>query len=150
MGMLSPLRRWLAGLHRPARENPASLGLAPTTDLATTPGCQLVLTTTTPAGKMRQYTLPLARFGPGGLVIGRGGGSDILLDDPTVSRRHARVWLQAGTLMIEDLGSHNGTQLAASPPCQPGVPMELDARAFRLGALMVTLNITDVTPYSSR
>jgi hypothetical protein len=43
------------------------------------------------------------------LVIGRGPGADIGLDDDTVSRRHARLVLRDGSWTIEDLGSLNGT-----------------------------------------
>jgi pSer/pThr/pTyr-binding forkhead associated (FHA) protein len=44
----------------------------------------------------------------GGALIGRAGGCDIQLDDPLVSRRHARVLgSQVGT-GIEDLDSSNG------------------------------------------
>ena len=44
--------------------------------------------------------------------IGRVEGNDIVLDDPRVSSRHARLMIVAGTgAFIEDLGSSNGTFL---------------------------------------
>ena len=43
-----------------------------------------------------------------GMVIGRTDG-DVLLPDPQVSRRHAKLTLTDGTVTIEDLGSTNGT-----------------------------------------
>ena len=43
------------------------------------------------------------------LVIGRDQGSDIVIVDPEVSRRHARLFQQGGSYVIEDLGSTNGT-----------------------------------------
>ncbi|HTX80300.1 MAG TPA: FHA domain-containing protein [Longilinea sp.] len=43
------------------------------------------------------------------LVIGRDQGNDIVIVDPEVSRRHARVFQQGGGYVIEDLGSTNGT-----------------------------------------
>lgn len=43
------------------------------------------------------------------LVIGRDQGNDIVIIDPEVSRRHARVFQQGGSFVIEDLGSTNGT-----------------------------------------
>jgi pSer/pThr/pTyr-binding forkhead associated (FHA) protein len=45
------------------------------------------------------------------LVIGRGvSGEGRLSDDLELSRRHARVWREAdGRIMVEDLGSANGT-----------------------------------------
>lgn len=46
----------------------------------------------------------------GELVIGREqGSSDLVLDDPGVSRRHAAVRALAGSITLEDLGSSNGT-----------------------------------------
>jgi sigma-B regulation protein RsbU (phosphoserine phosphatase) len=42
-------------------------------------------------------------------VIGRHPDCDIQLDSNMVSRRHARVFIEAGRLFVEDLGSGNGT-----------------------------------------
>ena len=44
-------------------------------------------------------------------VIGRESSSDIVLNDRVVSRRHARLSWRAGQLIIEDLGSSNGTYI---------------------------------------
>jgi hypothetical protein len=46
-----------------------------------------------------------------GAVLGRGDGTDIRLDDPFASSRHARLVLQGGVVVLEDLGSTNGTYL---------------------------------------
>ena len=46
-----------------------------------------------------------------GAVLGRGDGAEIRLDDPFASSRHAQLILQAGTVVLEDLGSTNGTYL---------------------------------------
>ena len=43
------------------------------------------------------------------LLVGSGDGSDLRLVDPTVSARHARIAGDAGGLVVEDLGSTNGT-----------------------------------------
>ena len=43
------------------------------------------------------------------MVIGREMGSDIVINIPEVSRRHARLTLKGGGYIIEDLGSTNGT-----------------------------------------
>lgn len=43
-----------------------------------------------------------------GAVIGRGAECEVHLDDPLVSRRHARVSCSAIGAGIEDLGSSNG------------------------------------------
>jgi hypothetical protein len=47
----------------------------------------------------------------GDLVLGRGDHAEIRLDDPFASSRHARIYEQAGTLVLEDLRSTNGTYL---------------------------------------
>ena len=44
----------------------------------------------------------------GGAVIGRAKGCDIQLDDPLVSRRHARVISSEVGTAIKDLDSSNG------------------------------------------
>lgn len=41
--------------------------------------------------------------------IGRMEGNNICLEDPEISRRHARVVLQDGRCVLYDLGSRNGT-----------------------------------------
>lgn len=43
------------------------------------------------------------------LTIGRSPGCHITLDDTYVSQVHARVFMRDGKVMIEDLGSTNGT-----------------------------------------
>jgi hypothetical protein len=48
--------------------------------------------------------------GPGA-VLGRGDAAEIRLDDPYASSRHARIVLQGGVVVVEDLGSTNGTYL---------------------------------------
>lgn len=45
------------------------------------------------------------------LFIGRETGNDIIIPDPEVSRRHARVFLQGANYVLEDLGSTNGTSV---------------------------------------
>jgi len=44
----------------------------------------------------------------GVMVLGRGSGADVQVEDPHVSRRHARVHVGA-TVEVEDLGGPNGT-----------------------------------------
>ena len=52
---------------------------------------------------------PLAERGR--WLVGRGSGCDFLLDDDTVSRRHAEIAVRAGLCLVRDLDSCNGTLL---------------------------------------
>jgi len=42
-------------------------------------------------------------------LIGRDPGVHVFLDHPSVSRRHARISIAAGRVVLEDLNSRNGT-----------------------------------------
>lgn len=44
-------------------------------------------------------------------ILGRDQANDIAISDPEVSRRHARFVIKDGNLIVEDLGSTNGTFL---------------------------------------
>jgi pSer/pThr/pTyr-binding forkhead associated (FHA) protein len=46
-----------------------------------------------------------------GAVLGRGDQAEIRLEDPFASSRHARLVRQGGIVVLEDLGSTNGTYL---------------------------------------
>ena len=45
----------------------------------------------------------------GPVVVGRSPSSDIVINEPFVSATHARFTLQGPALVLEDLGSTNGT-----------------------------------------
>jgi hypothetical protein len=47
----------------------------------------------------------------GDIVLGRGERAEIRLEDPFASSSHARIYEQGGALVIEDMGSTNGTYL---------------------------------------
>ncbi|MBF6350547.1 MULTISPECIES: FHA domain-containing protein [Nocardia] len=49
------------------------------------------------------------RLPPGGLAIGRTADNQIVVNDPLASRKHARLVAGSEGLVIEDLGSANGT-----------------------------------------
>jgi hypothetical protein len=51
----------------------------------------------------------------GGVVLGRGDQVDIRLEDTFASARHARIVPQGSVLVLEDLGSTNGTYLNGEP-----------------------------------
>jgi hypothetical protein len=61
----------------------------------------------------------------GEIVLGRGERAEIRLDDPFASARHALVYEQGNAIVIEDLGSTNGTYLneellQTARPLHPG------------------------------
>lgn len=68
------------------------------------PGFRLVMRAGPSAGKV--YPLDKNE-----LFIGRDLNNDVIINDPEVSRRHARLFLQGSNFVIEDLGSTNGTQI---------------------------------------
>jgi hypothetical protein len=61
----------------------------------------------------------------GDLILGRGDRAEIRLEDPFASARHARIYEQGNIVVVEDLGSTNGTylneELLQTPrPLHPG------------------------------
>ena len=60
-------------------------------------------------------------------VVGRErGAADLVISDPKVSRRHLQLSLQDGRLMLEDLGSKNGTAVNGKPAMQSAAVKEGD------------------------
>jgi len=55
--------------------------------------------------KRRHLEIPSDRS----VVIGRSSDCDYIIDHPQVSRHHARITLQLDGILVEDLGSKNGT-----------------------------------------
>lgn len=51
----------------------------------------------------------------GSMTVGRGDGVDLSLADPEVSRRHAAIRVEGTTVVVEDLGSANGTRVNGEP-----------------------------------
>jgi len=54
-------------------------------------------------------------FTQGRVVVGRARDVDFRIDDTNVSRRHAAIFWSEGQVMIEDLGSTNGTMVNGYP-----------------------------------
>jgi hypothetical protein len=50
-----------------------------------------------------------------GAILGRGEGADIQLEDTFASTRHARLAPHGEVIVLEDLGSTNGTYLNGEP-----------------------------------
>jgi ABC transport system ATP-binding/permease protein len=75
------------------------------------------------------------------LDMGRAADCDLILDDPQVSGRHARITFQGHTALLMDLGSLNGTRLKGQPipprtpqPLAPGDEFQIGRFTFRLQA----------------
>jgi len=69
-----------------------------------------------------------------GATLGR-GDVEIQLDDPFASSRHARITRQGHVIVIEDLGSTNGTYLNEEPitgpqPLHPGDRIKIGDSEF--------------------
>lgn len=67
------------------------------------------------------------------ISVGRAPGNNLIIEDTSVSRRHARLTIESGRLMIEDLGSANGTFVDSQrlSPNTPGLIVE--GHVLRLG-----------------
>ena len=70
-----------------------------------------------------------------GAVMGRGDQAEIRLEDPFASSRHARLVRQGGVIVVEDLGSTNGTylneELLTGPqPLHPGDRLRIGGSEF--------------------
>ena len=73
-----------------------------------------------------------------GAILGRGDQAEIRLDDPFASSQHARLTRQGGIVVLEDMGSTNGTylneELLSGPqPLHPGDRVHLRVRRFAEG-----------------
>ena len=73
------------------------------------------------------------------LVAGRSRGADLVIDDPSVSRTHARVFSSGGTVFVEDAGSRGGTfvndvRITAATPLKPGDVMRVGSSRISLEA----------------
>jgi FHA domain len=61
-----------------------------------------------------------------GVILGRGNGVDIRVDDPFASSAHARIYPEGQFMYIEDMGSTNGTYLNGRQIRAPERLRELD------------------------
>jgi hypothetical protein len=70
-----------------------------------------------------------------GATLGRGDAVDIRIEDPYASSRHARIVRQGDLLVLEDMGSTNGTYLNGEPlrgpqPLHPGDRIAIGENEF--------------------
>ena len=70
-----------------------------------------------------------------GALLGRGDGADIVLEDSFASSKHARLVPHGDVIVLEDLGSTNGTYLNDEPlrgpqPLHPGDRVRIGDSVF--------------------
>lgn len=76
-------------------------------------------------------------------TIGR-EGTDVLLEDQTVSRRHAMLVLDEGKAFVEDLGSTNGTSVNGTQVAK-GERVEVESGAeLKFGSSVLTLDLPEL------
>ena len=79
-------------------------------------------------------------------VLGREASSAVAIDDSTVSRHHARIVIERGRAVLEDLGSKNGTWLRGSR-VGSGSPQPLsDGDPIRIGSVPMTFRCFPAEP----
>ena len=86
-----------------------------------------------------QQRIPLE---PGESILGRDPGAAVHLDDPSVSRRHARILVTEHGATIEDLNSKNGTLVGEKRV--DGVLALADGDKLRIGVIDLTIRIFPV------
>lgn len=77
-----------------------------------------------------QQILGLKEFQKDRIKIGRGNQCDLILDDPSVSGRHATIRFGDGQWWIEDEGSRNGTYLNENRLLTPTILVNDDLIRF--------------------
>ena len=101
----------------------------------------VVLTGTDPAGQSISLRVPgRVVAGRSGAVVGRSPfDGEVVLNHPEVSRRHFRLFRAGGALMVDDLGSMNGTALDGAPLVAGAAqPIAAGAR-LRVGQIEFTM-----------
>jgi hypothetical protein len=137
LSVVAVLRRDLFGT-RVTRRSPAAAGPVPAASARgrrdvegqAPPPRTLVVT----EGSLKGTTIAL---GQAPILIGRAPECTLVLEDDYASGRHARLSLQHGTWMVEDLGSTNGTFLGRTRvqdpvPIAPGAPVRIGRTVLEL------------------
>jgi DNA-binding winged helix-turn-helix (wHTH) protein len=77
-------------------------------------------------------------------LVGRDRECAVRIDSTTISRRHARIVVTAGQIMVEDLGSKNGTYVNGELARQP-VALK-DGDQIQVGSATITFRILASLP----
>lgn len=86
-------------------------------------------------------TMQVFDFDQTSIVVGRGESADILIDNPSMSRRHAEFRQEGDGWVVQDLGSSNGTyiggvRLEAPCPVQEGTEVAFGKFSIVFGKAM--------------
>jgi hypothetical protein len=84
-----------------------------------------------------RFLLQEIDLAPGVTVIGRSAACQITIDDPLVSREHARITVDDDKITIEDLGSRNGVQVGSR--AISGAQVLADQDRVRIGSQELVL-----------
>lgn len=76
---------------------------------------------------------------PGVNLVGRDPRAAIVLDSPGISRHHARLTVDGSHVVVEDLGSKNGTRVQGRLLIEPSDVTEGDE--IRFGSVTLTLRV---------
>jgi DNA-binding winged helix-turn-helix (wHTH) protein len=80
----------------------------------------------------------------GDYVLGRDSALAVFLDSPSVSRRHARLRLAGSEVILEDLGSKNGTYLNGRKVTSPVRVSDRDE--IRVGRVLLAIRVLAAQP----
>ena len=78
------------------------------------------------------------------LSFGRASSNQVVIPDPSLSRRHARLHWKDGAGLLEDLGSHNGTLLNGYPI--HGMSAIAPGDEITLGRVNIQVEAVQVSP----
>jgi hypothetical protein len=87
---------------------------------------------------LQEFDLPR-----GSTLIGRSLDCHLTIEDPLVSRRHARILIGAGGAQVEDLGSRNGVKVNGAPINQ--ITMLRNGDRLRIGTQEMVFTRVDET-----
>lgn len=89
------------------------------------------------AGEKRGNAWPVSEAG---LLVGRAADNDVVLEDPVVSRRHCRLFLNSGTVHLQDEGGRNPVLVNGVPSqnkkLEPGDELSLGRQRFLVSDAM--------------
>jgi len=94
---------------------------------------------TLPDNQSREYDVEQASLG-----VGRAADNELEIDEISVSRRHARLTIEAGRMLVEDLGSANGTFVGSQRLAPNTSTLVPENETLRIGD--VELRFTPVEP----